>query len=457
MSTFYPKFIDVTVVDGTQPPVSRAGFEIPLFITPTKVISGIQSYTSSTAMIQAGFAANSPAVEFASLAFQGIGAPSLVKIGALTYTDTDVTVLEGYETGDKVSVNVNISGVSQVISVTTTEAQTTAEVATALATEIAKVTTVASAQATEAVINVILDANSKVSIGYGDFTSVEDTTEQDVATELANLQQQDNNFYFLSSSLHDKADQEKIAAFAQENDKLYVFSSQDPAALVKATTTDIFSILQSNGTENAVGMGYGTADQVLPEGAMVGYFAAVQPQRSNTMNAATLTGVTVSKYNDTERESLVTKNANLYTTVNGYPWFWDGRTSNGKFADFVRFKHWVAARTKEALTSRFKWSSDRLGAITYKQSDMYILEDAIMNEVITPAILGGTVANELVQDAQGKTVDLRPKITFPSRADIPASDIADRLLDNVLVELVYNAPIHRIKVLVDIQLSRTAQ
>ena len=50
--------------------------------------------------------------------------------------------------------------------------------------------------------------------------------------------------------------------------------------------------------------------------------------------------------------------------------------------------------------------------------------------------------------------DLRPTVYVPNRADIPTNDIAQRVLNGVVVEYVYAGFIHYIKVQVNVLVDR---
>lgn len=458
MQYISPEFVTVTVNDGTAALGERATFELPLFVTPTKVISSIQSYTSSAAMTQAGFASSSPAVQFANGVFNGKNPPAFIKVAPLTFADTDVVVQDGFEVGDKVTVILNNLGTSQVISHTVVQDDTTETVATALQGLLDVVEGI-TATVSASTVTVELAAASKLSIGFGDFTTTTDTTTDDITTALGSIVDQDNNWFFLSSSLHDTVDQIKLATFAngKDVDKFYVYSTQDPKAEDKTDTTNIGAQLKTLGFDYVTGMFDIQADSIFPEGGIIGYIAGIDPGRRHTLNAATLPSIPTRHYTVSQQEALVTHNISLYSTYKGSPWFWEGYTPSGKFTDLARFKLWVKARTQEGLALRIKWASDRGVSFSFSQKDLYVLEDAIRNEVINPAVIGGTIANYVTRDSEGKEIDLRPIITFPRRGAIPASDLASRTLNGVLVQVVYEPSIHRIDVVVDIELTRTAQ
>jgi hypothetical protein len=53
-------------------------------------------------------------------------------------------------------------------------------------------------------------------------------------------------------------------------------------------------------------------------------------------------------------------------------------------------------------------------------------------------------------------VSYDPVITIPRRAEIPTNDLANRILNDVKVELVYNNSLHYVKIRASVLLDRPA-
>ena len=76
------------------------------------------------------------------------------------------------------------------------------------------------------------------------------------------------------------------------------------------------------------------------------------------------------------------------------------------------------------------------------------------DKVIQRGILAGMISNETPKSSTGEIIDLRPVVTIPSLADISEDDLANRTLNNVIVEVIYTGFVHYVKVNVDILLTR---
>ena len=52
--------------------------------------------------------------------------------------------------------------------------------------------------------------------------------------------------------------------------------------------------------------------------------------------------------------------------------------------------------------------------------------------------------------------DFDPIITVPTRGEVPVNDLANRILNNVAVDVIYNCPVHYVKIKATVLLSRAA-
>lgn len=81
MATFREKVVTVTLTYGATA-ISEVQFDIPLILTGHSVTGNlVDYYTSSDALLAAGFGTNDPAYKMAKLLFDGLFAPEQVIVG----------------------------------------------------------------------------------------------------------------------------------------------------------------------------------------------------------------------------------------------------------------------------------------------------------------------------------------------------------------------------------------
>lgn len=114
----------------------------------------------------------------------------------------------------------------------------------------------------------------------------------------------------------------------------------------------------------------------------------------------------------------------------------------------------MKARTAESLFGLFKRKSDLLSKISFKEGDLAIIRQQLYETPIRIGINRGAIVDEIVRSSDGTLTDLRPIISTPLRGDIPTNDIAQRILNDVVIDVVYATPIHYVKIKVGVNLNR---
>lgn len=450
MANYYPNTVETIVSDATRP-TEKAGFSIPLFFTPT--MHKPNSFTSPKGVIEAGYAINSPMERFAAGCFAGEFKPNIVKVFPMQIGTIEVVVDQNIKANDVVSVNFSNQTKKEVISQKFTTGLT--ETVTALKAKLDTATGKTFVVANNKLTYTYKQGDAEFSLGFEDLTEVHYTTTVQPATAFASALEYDDNFFFTASSLHDTESVEAFALAATAEKKLHVYTTSDIKCGQPDQSDSTAQELADKSIDYVAGMWHEEADTQFPEGAIIGYCANIEPQRKNTLNMATLVGVTPSKLSSQFKQTLAKRNMSFYVKEQGVGVLHEGWVASGKFFDLIRFKCWSAARTTEAIFNYLKRASDTGTAVIFSQADFDALAMQIYSEMINPAIAGQTVLNESsINTVTGKTIDLRPIVTFPARADIPNSSLADRVLDNVFVELVYGNPVHHVKINVSVILNR---
>lgn len=455
MATLIDKVIEVTLAYGSTV-IETARFDIPLIVAAHNSTANlVDVYTSSDAMLQAGFTTDSPAYVMASLMFQGVGAPGQVIVGKRELSNYTLTITPVSSTVYSVTLKSGV--VSKTFSFTSDSSATAAEISAGLQALIAgdsvwgsKIT--ASSSANNLVLTPI--AGSYVDVSTGANISTKRTSNSDILEDLSAIAEVNNTWFWLVTDSHADADILDVAGYAQEHDKIFWTSSQDPD-VVNAEDGNVLSQLTLEGYNNTgFAMWRTDADTTFPEAAIVGAMAAADPG-TTTLHGKTLTGLSVQKLGTTQETNIVAQNGNIYRREYGVNFYRDGRMVSGQFCDVIHHALWVKARVAESLFGLLKRQSDLLKGVRFTSVGLAQVRQAIWENPINVGILNDSIANEInVSEETGQREDLRPTIYVPNRADIPTNDIAQRVLNGVVVEYVYAGFIHYVKVKVNVLIDR---
>lgn len=454
--SYQDKIVDVKVELGTQP-IDTVGFETPMFLAMHNVFpERVRAYISLNSMVEDGFAVGSPAYKFASNAFAGNFAPQMVFIGrqALTETTADFT---GQVNSETVVLNLTVAGRTKAVKQLVTGGTATPEdIVNGLAATIGAdddLKTVVTATAAAGVLTIKpTNGTDALSVGKGAGNYViKNTSSETVATTLPLIMAENSNWYFLSTESHVAADIVAAAEYAMANYRLHVYTSSDVAAVAApSVTTSVFDTLEALGYES-LGEYSKAADVDFPEGGIVGAMAANDPSYGDSLHLKQIPGTVDDKLSETQRMNAWGRNANIYRTINGVGAFIEGRVSNGQYVDVIRFAHWFKFRTEESVFAYMHRRSNMGLSMKMSDEDMPVLKSIIMNNPIGPGIRNGAI---LTGFDTVNNVSYDPVITIPRRAEIPTNDLANRILENVKVEVVYNNSLHYVKIRASVVLDR---
>ena len=451
---YQDKVVDVEVNLGTQP-IDTVGFETPMFLAIHNNFSErLRFYISADSMVDDGFAVGSPAYQFASNVFGGNFAPQMVAIGRMSSSGTSID-FTGTTNTDQVVVNLTVDGLVKAIKINVVSGNTSQQIATALAAGIATDADISgsvTATAAGSVVELTSTGTLSVGKGAGNYKLV-NTSDETVATVLPQVAAENNNWYFLSHEAKADADVVAAAAYAQAQYKLHIYNSGDSDALAaNNVTSSVFDTLKSLGY-NSLGSYDVNADVNFSEGSVVGAMAANDPSYGDSLHLKTMPGFTPFTGSETQRVNAWTRNANIYRTMYGTNSYIEGRTSSGQYVDVIRFSHWVKFRMEESLFAYMKRRSDMGMSMKMSDEDMPVIKSILTNNPINIGIRNGGILTGY--DSVSK-VSYDPVITVPRRAQIPTNDLANRILNDVKVELVYNNSLHYVKIRASVVLDRPA-
>lgn len=451
---YQDKVVDVQVNLGTQP-IDTVGFETPMFLAIHNAFpERVRFYISTAGMVEDGFAVGSPAYQFATNAFGGNFAPQMVGIGRMSSSGTKLD-FTGTTNTETVVVNITINNLIKAVQVPVTPGMTPASLATAVAAAItsdADLTSMMTATAAGALVELASSSPFSVGKGAGNY-KITNTSAETVATVLPQVMAENHNWYFLSHEARTDADIVAAAEFAKSNYKLHVYNSTDADALAAANqSASVFDTLKSLSYESLGSYDTG-ADVEYTEGSVIGAMAANDPSYGDSIHLKTMPGMTPFKGSETQRMNAWGRNANLYRTMYGTNSYIEGRVSSGQYVDVIRFAHWVKFRMEESVFAYMKRRSDMGLSMKMSDDDMPVLKSVLMNNPINIGIRNGAILTGY--DSVSK-VSYDPIITIPRRAEIPTNDLANRILNDVKVEVVYNNSLHYVKIRASVVLDRPA-
>lgn len=451
------KVVDVTVTLGTQP-IDTKGFETPLFLAIHNVFpERVRAYTELSQLVDDGFAVGTPAYNYASKAFSGTFRPQYLMIGRQGFTNTVVDFTGQTNTDPETPVALNfVSGAYQKSIIVNVSASSQANaIATSLADAINADTTlqtVLTATASEAKVTIAPKDDGKFSVGRDSGNMViSNTSDETVSSVLPQVMTANENWYFVSTESHTKTSILSAAAFAAANYKMHVYSTADEKSKT-ADTDSIADQLKALQYDTSIGMYDPLADSEYPEGGIIGAMASNDPSYGDSIHLKTMDGVVAPTLSATERMTIWGKNLNFYRMINGVGSFYEGKCASGNYVDVVRFGHWLKFRTEESVFGYMSRRSNMGLSVKMSDDDLPNLKSVIMNNPINVGISNGAI---LTGYDEVNKVFFDPVITIPLRGSIPTNDLAARTLNNVKVELVYNTPLHFVKIRMTVMLDKT--
>lgn len=447
------KVVDVTVELGTQP-IDTVGFETPMFLAIHNVFpERVRAYTELDQLVDDGFAPGSAAHTFATKAFSGSFRPQILMIGRQSLVNTTID-FTGQTNTDTVFVNVSVGKLTASVSFPATEATTPAQVATGIAAAINGndvLSDVITATSTAALVTVTGTSAFSIGKDAGNYI-VTNTTDESVSVAIPAVFAANENWYFLSTEAHSNQSILSAAAYASANYKMHVYSTADAASKVEGSTTSLPAQLKALSYDNSIGMYDPLADSAFPEGGIIGATASNDPSYGDSVHLKTMDGVIAPALSVGDRMAIWGQNNNFYRTINGVGSFYEGHVASGQYFDVVRFGHWLKFRTEESVFGYMSRRSNLGLSVKMSDDDLPNLKAVIMNSPINTGITNGSILTGY--DSVNK-VFYDPVITIPLRANIPSNDLASRTLNNVKVELVYNTPLHFVKIRMTVLLDKT--
>lgn len=411
--------VNLTIVESSQA-VSRPGFGTQLIFTQTPYTDSlVRSYSSTAAMISDGFSATDPAVLAAGAAFsQNPHAPT-VKTGKCTALPTATINLTATVTNTTVysfKLCTQAAPSGTLISYTSDSTATMSEINAGLLASVNALAVGVTASDQTTYLRLAGNAAGTVfSVSSLSSSLVDSNVSADTsfAAQLAAIQQEDSDWYGLSSTYWGDAQIQVLSTFAETNRKLYVAQTKDSDILV-AGSGDLASTLMAAGkartallhVENAMEFG---------ASAWLGRVLADNPG-SETWKFKSLANVTVEKLSDSQQAQCRAKHCNNYIALASVAYTQEGVVANGEFIDVIRFIDWLYTNLQLDIFALLK-SAEK---IPYTDQGAMLLENAIRGRLQQGVQAGGLVAGSIVvnvprvaaQNASDRAARYFPGITF---------------------------------------------
>lgn len=160
---------------------------------------------------------------------------------------------------------------------------------------------------------------------------------------LSAIQDIDQSWYgFAFTKEATEAELKLAAAWAESRVKIFGYATNNSAVLVAATTTDIASYMKTQGYARTFGV-WDDNDDYPQVSAMARAFTVNFNEQNSTLTLKfkILPGISPSTLTESQRLSIVGKNANYYTTFGESRMLAEGVMANGKFFDERHGLDWL--------------------------------------------------------------------------------------------------------------------
>jgi len=405
--------------------VSRAAFGTQLHLGLHKVFTErFRKYTTVKGLTDDGFAATSVEVAVATAVFSQDITPTSILIGR---RQTDQTVITIVTLANNTLYSVTVDGAKA--DFTSDASATAGEVSAGLKIAIdalSKPVTVVDDLAGKLTINpTVSDTPYSVSVTANLLNTPDLAGAETHTIAISAIRDVEDSWYALSASSHLVADIAEIAAVVETLKKIYVYSTDEAAAITSATT-DIFSTLSALNFDRACGIFDPDADTAYPEAALLGVMLPKDPG-SATWAFKTLVGQDADALTPTESSNARGKNGNTYETLGGVDVIRFGTSAEGEFMDIIRGVDWLESRLQERIFAKLV-AADK---IPYTEQGVAIIEAEIRGQ-LREAIDAGVIA-----------ADPKFVITTPVVADITSVVKATRALPTITFTATLEGAIHK--------------
>lgn len=405
--------------------ITNAGFGVPMIMGDSA--SGwserVRSYIS-LAEVGTDFLTTDAEYLAAQAIFSQSPKVPLIKIGQESARVAQIQTIvfsANLITGNSIAVSVDGVALSAV-PFNTSNAQTLTDFATALqatagiATAVSNGTdTITCTSATAGVPTLI--STPLVTSGASQATAVVATTTANhgVAEDLAEISEEDNDWYGLIMVENTLAFVKLAAAYIETVRKIFITRSSDANILDSTSTTDVSAVLNAlSYTRTAVI--YLSDSTLYPDAAWMGKVFPIDPGQDN-WKFKTLVGIVADELTSTERSGATGKQANLYYNAGGVDITAEGTMVDGApyFIDVTRSIDWVQAQIEEGVFELLVTANK----VPYTDPGIALIENKV-REALERGESQGVIA-----------IDPKYIVSVPTASSVSTADRTNRILNDV--------------------------
>lgn len=427
--------------------VARAGFGIPLILSHRAQSHAgwapgfVHTYKSIADVVADGFVATSPEYLAANALFAQSPHPTTVLIGRCPSVVTMVWVVKVSTVTDSTAYNLQIDGegvTSTLVTFTSGVGTTNDLIVAGLVTQLNAVTgknyTAAATGTTGSqVVTITGTAGSWYSVEQKDpayaLLNVKQTTaDPGIATDLGNIQNENNTYYAIVSLYNSNAYVEAVAAYAETNSKEYIVDVNDTDAISTALGNgDTGDALKGHNYTHTACLWHHSPKEMLSASGL----GRVLPLNPGLWVWAfkTLVGPTANNLSSTQRQHVIDRRMGSYTFEADRNITWDGLVGSTtyNYIDVAVSLDWFSDDVVKAIAGVL------FGNDIVEMTDEGIakVENAVRGS------LERAISDEHKVFDPGDPTDITnppPSVTFPRVADIDPSVRALRQLpDGVII------------------------
>lgn len=262
-------------------------------------------------------------------------------------------------------------------------------------------------------------------------TSNQTQADPGIATDLAAIALENNDWYGLITLFNSEALADAAAAWVETATKAYPVASIDTQIPRVADTisTDVAHDIKAAAYARTWTMFHPSNDEFM-DAAELGKWFPVSPG-GETWRMKTLSGVTVENYTSTEITNMKAKYAHFYYNIGGRNVVGgDAKNGAAEYIDVVRFLDWYTSELQADLADLVIG----VDKVPYTNPGIDLIEAKV------------TKRNEAGIRAGGIAANPAPVVTAPDISDVSASDKANRELSGVTTSWTLAGAIHHITV-----------
>lgn len=424
--------------------ISVEGFNTMLAVgAHAHSLARVETYTSASDMITAGFSDTDPLYLAAVDAFSQTPRPRQVKIGRRQAASVAVTVASLTSAGTyRVTISHlddNGNVIEKVYSYTNTGG-TSGNILTGLKEQIdadskAAVTTVVS---TDTLTLTTKDGGAfVVSTSANMAQSVASVTET-IPQTMAAIQSYDNDWYGWVLASREQADIMAAANWTESVRKLFGTAIAEAGAYNPESTTDTGYLLYNGNYFRTFWFYHKDAANDFPEAAVMARCFAILPGGETWANKK-LAGVITDPLTETQYIAITKKNGNTFERFRNISITQNGKVAAGEWIDVIRFRDWL----QEEITVNVFNALVNSDKIPYTDEGIAIIEAQIRQALELGTRRGGIAPIEYDEDGNqnfGYTINV------PLSSSISANQKATRVLQDVSFTARLAGAIHVVEI-----------